>query len=64
MRVQSNAFVGKQPQGASVSKAKSSELSDLSGLENVLFNDFIDDVLDSEDMSEQGPLPLCLILFQ
>jgi hypothetical protein len=35
------------------SKAKSSVLSELSGLENVLFNDFIDDELDSEDVSEQ-----------
>ncbi len=31
----------------------------------VVFNDFIDDVLDSEDVSDQrrGPLPLCKILF-
>jgi len=34
-------------------QAKSSVLSELSGLENVLFNDFIDDELDSEDVSEQ-----------
>jgi hypothetical protein len=27
--------------------------NELSGLENVLFNDFIDDELDSEDVSEQ-----------
>ena len=33
--------------------AKSSVLSQLSGLENVVFNDFIDDELDSEDVSEQ-----------
>jgi hypothetical protein len=38
----------------SASKAKSCVLSELSGLENVLFNDFIDDELDSEDVSEQG----------
>ena len=38
---------------ASASKAKSSVLSQLSGLENVVFNDFIDDELDSEDVSEQ-----------
>jgi len=41
------------PVCASASKAKSSLLSQLSGLENVLFNDFIDDELDSEDVSEQ-----------
>ena len=38
---------------APASKAKSSVLSQLSGLENVVFNDFIDDELDSEDLSEQ-----------
>jgi hypothetical protein len=43
----------KRPQRASASKAKSSVLSRLSGLENVVFNDFIDDELDSEDVSEQ-----------
>jgi hypothetical protein len=43
----------KRPQRASASKAKSSVLSQLSGLENVVFNDFIDDELDSEDVSEQ-----------
>jgi hypothetical protein len=53
MRVPSNSFVGKQPQGESVSKAKSPVLSQLSGLENVVFNDFIDNELDSEDVSEQ-----------
>jgi len=37
----------------SASKAKSSVLSQLLGLENVVFNDFIDDALDSEDVSEQ-----------
>jgi hypothetical protein len=53
-RVPSNSFVGKRPQRASASKAKSSVLSQLSGLENVVFNDFIDDEeLDSEDVSEQ-----------
>jgi hypothetical protein len=52
-RVPSNSFVGKRPQGASALKARSSVLSELSGLENVVFNDFIDDELDSEDMSEQ-----------
>ena len=36
-----------------MSKAKSSVLSQLSGLENVVFNDFIDNELDSEDLSEQ-----------
>jgi len=51
--MQSTASVVKRPQGASASKAKSSVLSELSGLENVLFNDFIDGVLDSEDVSEQ-----------
>jgi hypothetical protein len=45
--------VGKRPQRASASKVKSSVLSELSGLENVDFNDFIDDELDSEDVSEQ-----------
>ena len=50
----STSFVGKRPQYASASKAKSSVLSKLSeGLENVVFNYFIDDELDSEDMSEQ-----------
>jgi hypothetical protein len=39
-----------RPQRASASKAKSSVLSQLSGLENVVFND---DELDSEDLSEQ-----------
>jgi len=38
---------------SSASKTKSSVLSQLSGLENVLFNDFIDDEPDSEDVSEQ-----------
>ena len=52
-RVPSNSFVGKRPQGSSASKAKSSVLSRLSGLENVVFNDFIDEELDSEDVSEQ-----------
>ncbi len=52
-RVPSNSFVGKRPQCASASKTKSSVLSQLSGLENVLFNDFMDDELDSEDVSEQ-----------
>jgi hypothetical protein len=52
-RVPSNSYGDKQPQRASASKAKSSVLSQLSGLENVVFNDFIDDELDSEDLSEQ-----------
>jgi hypothetical protein len=52
-RVLSNSFVGKPPQRASPSKAKSSVLSQLSGLENVVFDDFIDDELDSEDVSQQ-----------
>jgi hypothetical protein len=42
-----------RPQRASASKAKSSVLSQLSGLENVVFHDFIDEELDSEDVSEQ-----------
>jgi hypothetical protein len=52
-RVPSKSFVGKPTQCAFASKAKSSVLSQLSGLEKVLFNDFIDDELDSEDVSEQ-----------
>ena len=44
---------GKVPQRASASKAKSSVLSQLSGLENVVFNYFIDDELDPADVSEQ-----------
>jgi hypothetical protein len=63
-RVPSKTCGGKRPQRASASKAKSSDddvfiiirgsvLSQLSGLENVVFNDFIDDELDSEDVSEQ-----------
>jgi hypothetical protein len=51
-RVQSYSN-SKQPQRVSASKAKSSVLSQLSGLENVVFHDFIDDELDSEDVSEQ-----------
>ena len=43
----------KRPQRASASMAKSSVLSELSGLENVVLNDFIDNELDSEDVSEQ-----------
>jgi hypothetical protein len=42
-------------------EAKSSVLSELSGLENVLFNDFIDD---QKTCQGRGPLPLCQILFQ
>ncbi len=49
----SRTFAGKRPLGASTSKAKSFVLSQLSGLKNVLFNDFIDDEPDSEDVSEQ-----------
>jgi hypothetical protein len=52
-RVPSRTSVGKRPQRAAASKAKSSVLSQLSGLENVLFNDFIDAGIDSEDESEQ-----------
>jgi hypothetical protein len=52
-RVPSKSCGGKRPQRASASEAKSSALSQLSGLENVVFNDFIDDELDSEDVSEQ-----------
>ena len=51
-RVQSRGC-GAHPQRASASKAKSAVLSQLSGLENVVFNDFIDEELDSEDVSEQ-----------
>jgi hypothetical protein len=43
----------KRSQRASVSKAKSSVLSQISGLEKVVFNDLIDNELDSEDVSEQ-----------
>ena len=52
-RVPLKSSAGQQPQRASASRAISSVLSDLSGLENVLFNDFIDDVFDSGDVSEQ-----------
>jgi len=52
-RVPSNSFVGKRPQRASASEAKSSVLPELSNLENVLFNDFINDDLDPDDVSEQ-----------
>ena len=52
-RMPSHSRGGKRPQRASASKAKSAVLSQLSGLENVVFNDFIDDELDSEDVSEQ-----------
>jgi hypothetical protein len=52
-RMPLTARLGNRHQRASASKAKSSVLSELSGLENVLFNDFIDDELDSEDVSEQ-----------
>jgi hypothetical protein len=51
-RVPSNSFVGKRPQRASASKAKSSVLSSFR-VENVILNDFIVDELDSEDVSEQ-----------
>jgi hypothetical protein len=52
-RVPTKTCGGKRPQRASASKAKSSVLSQLSGLENVVFNDFIDNEFDSEDVSEQ-----------
>jgi hypothetical protein len=52
-RVSSKTCGGKRPQRVSASKAKSSALSQLSGLENVVFNDFIDDEFHSEDVSEQ-----------
>jgi hypothetical protein len=52
-RMPLKARLGKRPQRASASKAKSSVLSELSSLENVLFNDFIDDELDSEHVSGQ-----------
>jgi hypothetical protein len=45
------------------SKAKSSVLSEFSGLENVLFNDFIDDELNQKTCLCKGHLPLCQILF-
>ena len=52
--VSQKSFVGIRPQRASASKAKSSVLSQLSGLVNVVFNDCIDYELDSEgDVSEQ-----------
>ena len=44
MRGASLFSVGKRPQRASASKVKSSVLSELSGLENVAFNDFIDEL--------------------
>jgi hypothetical protein len=55
LRIKSSnlSFAGKQPKRASASKTESPVLSELSGLEKVLFNDFIDDELDSEDVSEQ-----------
>ena len=52
-RVPSKVRGRKRPQRASASKAKSSVLSQLSGLENVVLNDSIDEELDSEDVSEQ-----------
>ena len=52
-RMPLKARLSKRPQRASASKAKSSVLSELSGLENVLLNVFIDDELDLEDVSEQ-----------
>ena len=55
-RVPSNSCGDKRPQRASASKAKSSVLSQLSGLENVVFNDFIDNELDSQDVSELDAL--------
>ena len=45
---------------SSASKTKSSVLSQLSGLENVLFNDFIEDELDSEDVSELSASASCI----
>ncbi len=46
-------FCRQTSQRASASKANRSVLSELSGLKNVLFNDFIEDELDSaEDVSE------------
>jgi hypothetical protein len=46
--------LSRQPTPACVCvQAKSSVLSQLSGLESVVFNDCIDDELDSEDVSEQ-----------
>jgi hypothetical protein len=51
-RVQSKGCVA-HPQRVSASNAKSSVLSQLSGLENVVFNDFIYEEFDSEDVSDQ-----------
>ena len=50
-RVPFMSSVGKRPRRASASKAESSVMSEISGPENVVFNHFIDDVLDSVDVS-------------
>jgi hypothetical protein len=50
-RVPFMSSVGKRPRRASASKTESSVMSEISGPENVVFNHFIDDVLDSEDVS-------------
>ena len=63
-RVPPNSFVDKRPQRASASKAKSSVLSELSGLENVLFNDFMTMSSTQKTCQCSGPLPLCQTLFQ
>ena len=47
-RVPSRLFTGKRPR-ASSGAATSSVLSQLSGLDNVVYNDFIDDEVDSDD---------------
>jgi hypothetical protein len=45
-------------------EAKSSVLSELSGLENVLFNDSSTMSSTQKTCQSRGPLPLCQILFQ
>jgi len=52
-RVPSRSCTGNRPQRASASKATSSVLAQLSGLENVVFNDFIDDAVYSDGISDQ-----------
>jgi hypothetical protein len=52
-RVPSRSFTGNRPRRASASKATSSVLAQLSGLENVVLNDFIDDAVDSDGISNQ-----------
>jgi hypothetical protein len=66
-RVPSKSFAGKRPLRACASTAKSVVLSELSGLENVLFNDFIESSTmcsTQKTCQSRGLLPLCQILFQ